>query len=106
MFLDLDIQHRLETDHAVAVFCGTFNDTLIQMPPLSWLGTNFYIPKLDLALLNAEASIYLIASEDSTVITIKGDYDQMDPIFLTGDNYNRPIANDTVLCLTFHSNSF
>lgn len=56
----------------------------------------FYIPKLDLVLLEAEAEINIVMAEDSTVVTIKGDYDQMDPVHFTGDVYFRNVISNTV----------
>ncbi|KAL4218268.1 hypothetical protein ACF0H5_023004 [Mactra antiquata] len=97
---ELSVQNRLECTAAIAVFCGTFNDSLVQMPPLATLGTRFYIPKIDLPLLNSVAKIYIIAIEDSTVVTIRGDYDQLDPVHLAGDNYTRPLFWNTTYDIT------
>lgn len=40
-------------------------------------------------------------AEDSTVVTIKGDYDQMDPVHFTGDAYFRNIVSNTVHALFY-----
>ncbi|XP_045181541.2 uncharacterized protein LOC123540515 [Mercenaria mercenaria] len=92
-----DIDELLLTaDRPVAVFCGTFGDTLIQMPPKESLGLGFYIPKLDLDSINAEAEIHIITADDSTVLIVKGDYDQMDPVDFTGDIYIRAVVPNTI----------
>ena len=86
----------LAADRPLAVYCGTFGDTMVQMPPKETLGTDFYIPKLDLDLINAAAEIHVVVTEDSTVLIISGDYDQMDPVDFTGDFYSRTVEPNTV----------
>jgi hypothetical protein len=66
------------------------------MPPKETLGTEFFIPSLDLSLINAVAEIHVVITEDSTVLVIGGDYDQMDPVDFTGDFYIRTVEPNTV----------
>ncbi|XP_060598566.1 uncharacterized protein LOC132752265 [Ruditapes philippinarum] len=95
----LGVKH-LSADRPLAVFCGNFADTLVQMPPKETLGTEFFIPSLDLSLLNAVAEIHVVITEDSTVLVIGGDYDQMDPVDFTGDFYIRTIEPNTIYNIT------
>jgi hypothetical protein len=75
--------------------------TLLQVPPVETLGKQFLIPAIDIAGLSLNASIVVITSEDSTVITIRGDYDQRDTVDMKGGIVNRILVTDTVTILYY-----
>jgi hypothetical protein len=89
-------QYLFQEGRPRAVFCGT-NNYLVQIPPRESLGTQHYIPSLDIeTVTNEGAEIRLVASEDSTVVTIRGNYDNLDTIDLNGDGYTREVVPDMV----------
>lgn len=95
-FKDLGTSHLIKADRKLAVFCGTFTDTMLQMPPVETLGREHYIPGLNLTALSANAEVLVLATEDSTVVTIRGEYDQRDTLYLAGEWVVRSLENNTV----------
>ncbi|XP_060585542.1 uncharacterized protein LOC132741407, partial [Ruditapes philippinarum] len=87
-------QYLFQEGRPRAVFCSTSN-YLVQIPPRESLGTQHFIPSLDI-VTNEEAEIRLVASEDSTVVTIRGNYDNLDTIDLNGDGYTREVVPNMV----------
>ncbi|XP_060583533.1 uncharacterized protein LOC132739760 [Ruditapes philippinarum] len=87
-------QYLFQEGRPRAVFCGTSN-YLVQIPPRESLGTQHFIPEIDIAF-DEEAEIRLVASEDSTVVTIRGNYDNLDTIELNGNGYTRKVVPDMV----------
>lgn len=93
---DLGSSHLIKADRKLAVFCGTFTDTMLQMPPVEALGKEHYIPGLNFTELSANAEVLVLATEDSTVLTIRGEYDQMDTLSLAGEWVVRSLEDNTV----------
>ncbi|XP_060584539.1 uncharacterized protein LOC132740612 [Ruditapes philippinarum] len=87
-------QYLFQEGRPRAVFCGTSN-YFVQIPPRESLGTHHFIPQLVIEA-NEEAKIRLVASEDSTVVTIRGNYDNLDTIELNGDGYTREVVPNMV----------
>ena len=79
-----------------AVFCGSANQK-VQIPPHDSLGTQYYIPSLDLPH-NETAELLLVSTEDSTVVIIRGNYDNLDTIELTGNTHTREVVKNMVCC--------
>lgn len=81
----------------MAVFCLSLdNGHWVQMAPRETFGSHFYIPALDLVLIEATFYISISATLDNTVVIVHGDYDQMDVLLWTGDNIVREVVNGTV----------
>ncbi|XP_045182188.2 uncharacterized protein LOC123540926 [Mercenaria mercenaria] len=92
----LGTSHLVKSDRPLAIYCGTLIDTHLQLPPVETLGKQFYIPAIALTTLTADATVVVLTTEDSTIVTIRGDYDQMDTIDLKGEvMVNRTIVSDT-----------
>ena len=82
-------------DTSVPTYAHTWKSTYAQLAPMETLGTQFYIPPLSgFDLTNAQ--IKVIASEDSTVDIIEGDYHNLDTLSWTGNILTREIVEQTV----------
>ena len=92
-FLELGYQKRFTSSRPVALFCGTMR-RFAQMPSIETLGTQYYIPPLQYDEDTETADIHLVAVEDSTVVVIRGNYDNLDTVELTGDVFTRTIVNN------------
>lgn len=81
----------------MAVFCwAPSNESWVQMAPKDTHGSHFFIPSMDLAAMEAEGNIGISATVDSTVVTVRGDYDQIDITMWVGDTITRAFATNTV----------
>jgi hypothetical protein len=79
----------------MAVFCGA-DDNLVQIPPLESLGTQYFIPEIPYNAGSETAEIRLVATEDSTVVIIRGNYDNLDTVEMTGNIFSRKVELKTV----------
>ncbi|XP_053382488.1 uncharacterized protein LOC128549565 [Mercenaria mercenaria] len=86
-------QKLLTANRPIAVFCGA-DDNRAQMPPRETLGELHYIPPLAFDSAVEEAEIRLVATEDSTVVIIRGNYDNLDTVELTGNTFTRDVVPD------------
>ena len=59
-----------------AMFFGQKKLAFTQVPPKETLGKHFYIPPIALDLVEADAEICIITTEDSTYFKILGEYHQ------------------------------
>ncbi|XP_053381806.1 uncharacterized protein LOC128549273 [Mercenaria mercenaria] len=89
---ELGHQKLLTANRPMAIFCGA-DDNRAQMPPRETLGKQHYIPPLNLDSTE-KAEIRLVATEDSTIVIIRGNYDHLDTISLTGITFCRAVEND------------
>ncbi|KAL4217782.1 hypothetical protein ACF0H5_022520 [Mactra antiquata] len=66
------------------------------MPPRETLGHKHFIPPIQFDTSIQSAILYITATEDSTVVIVKGDYHQLDSTTLTGDSYSRVMESNTL----------
>ena len=60
------------------------------------LGTRYYIPPLNYTFVGATGSLVVTATEDSTVVNLFGDYDDLVLLEWEGDSYARNLTDQQV----------
>jgi len=65
------------------------------MAPKETAGKTFFIPSIANFQWVNPPKMYIIATEDNTPVTVKGDYDQLDLIVHKGDAINRDLVVET-----------
>ena len=78
------------------IFTGVKEFGYAQIPPKETLGKHFYIPAIDLESLNAEATITVITTEDSTYYKILGEYHQETALDYKGELGFRSLYHNEV----------
>jgi len=85
----------VKTDQLSSVFCY-HERAIVQMPPKETAGKRYFIPSITSYLWTSQPEIYVKATEDSTPVTIKGDYDQLDLVINKGDEIQRTVETAQV----------
>ncbi|WAR17274.1 hypothetical protein MAR_031868 [Mya arenaria] len=70
------------------------------IPPRETLGSHYYLPPLNYTNLNAVAKVMIMTSEDSTVITVRGDYDEFTALPIAGEVYSRNMTDGDLFEIT------
>ena len=60
---------------------------------------SFFVPPLNYSMFGATAELVVVTTEDSTVVTVLGDYDEYAPLPIEGELYRRNITDGLVKIL-------
>jgi len=81
----------------MAMFCiGRVTKSLTHIPPIETLGHHFYVPAIDLVGVGASGLLTITSTHDSTVVTVRGDFDRRDTLLWAGTSVVRDLTNSTV----------